>query len=181
MTQVWLHLSRAVCILALISLNSCATVAEEKLRIAAAEGNLLRVDTFLAQGVNVSAANERGLTPLHMAAKHGHRDAVRLLLGKGAAINPVSQDGITPLFSAVQQGHRDIVAILLDNGVDVNTQPSVGGVTLLHVAAYRGDQEIITLLLNHGGNKYARMSSGERPVDLAEKRGHAVLIPLLQP
>lgn len=181
MTQNWPHLSRAIYALALIFLSSCATGPEEKLRMAAAEGNLLRVDTFLAQGVNVEAANGRGLTPLHMAAKHGHRDAVLLLLGNGAVINPVSQDGITPLFNAVQQGHKDIVAVLLDKGVDVNVQPSVGGVTLLHVAAYRGDQDIITLLLNHGGNKYARMSSGERPVDLAEKQGHQALIPLLEP
>jgi ankyrin len=81
----------------------------------------------------------------------------------------------------VQQGHKDIVAALLDNGVDVNVQPSIGGVTLLHVAAYRGDQEIIALLLKHGGNKNARMSSGERPLDLAEKQGHTALIPLLEP
>lgn len=81
MTQVWLHLSRAIWTLALISLNSCTTMPEENL-----EWRQRRksppVDTFLAQGVNVSAANGRGLTPLHMAAKHGHRDAVRLLLGK---------------------------------------------------------------------------------------------------
>jgi ankyrin len=65
--------------------------------------------------------------------------------------------------------------------VDVNVQPSIGGVTLLHVAAYRGDQEIITLLLNSRGDKNARMSTGERPVDLARKQGHTALIPLLEP
>lgn len=53
--------------------------------------------------------------------------------------------------------------------------------TVLHVGAYQGNPEIIALLLRHGGDKNARMSSGERPVDLARQQGHTALIPLLEP
>jgi ankyrin repeat protein len=170
-----------LCTLALVLLSSCATAPEEELRTAASEGNLLRVETLLGQGVTAQAADERGVTPLFMAAKNGHRDVVALLLKHGATMNPLRQDGVTPLFIAVQEGRRDVVALLLEKGADVNAQARIGGVTLLHVGAFRGDPAIVTLLLQHGADKHARLSSGERPVDLAQIQGHAALIPLLEP
>lgn len=168
-------------VLGLISISGCTTTPEEKLRLAAADGNLLRVRTFLEQGITAQSADERGVTPILLAAKNGHRNVVALLLEQGAAVNPTRQDGVTPLFVAVQEGHREVVALLLEKGVDVNAQARIGGVTPLHVGAYRGDQTIVTLLLQHGADKNARMSSGERPVDLAQQQGHAALIPLLEP
>ena len=104
-----------------------------------------------------------------------------LLLERGAAANPRSQDGITPLSIAVQEGQREMVALLLEKGAQVNEQVQIGGTTLLHVAAYRGDQEIVSLLLQYGADKQARMTSGERPVDLAQGQGHQALVPLLEP
>ena len=162
-------------------ISGCTTVPEEKLRLASAEGKLLRVQTFLSQGVSAQAADERGMTPLHLAAKHGHRKVVALLLEQGALVNPTRQDGVTPLFIAVQEGQQDVVDLLLGKGATVNAQSRVGGVTLLHVGAYRGDEKIVTLLLQHGADKNARMSSGERPVDLAQTQGHQALLPLLEP
>jgi ankyrin len=171
----------ALSTLALVLLSGCITTPEEKLRQAAANGNRLRVETFLGQGVNAQAADERGSTPLLLAAKNGHRDVVTLLLDQGASVNLARQDGVTPLFIAAQEGQRDVVALLLEKGADVNAQARIGGVTLLHVGAYRGDREIVTLLLQHGADKNVRMSSGERPVDLARTQGHQALIPLLEP
>ena len=171
----------AFCTLALVLLSSCTTAPEKKLREAAAEGNLLRVETFLRQGVSAQAADEGGVTPLFIAAKNGHRDVVALLLEQGAILNSARQDGVTPLFIAVQEGQPDMVALLLEKGADAKSQARIGGVTLLHVGAFRGDQKIIELLLRHGADKNARMSSGERPMDLAHKQGHQALIPLLEP
>lgn len=96
-------------------------------------------------------------------------------------MHPMRQDGVTPIFVAAQEGQREVVALLLKHGVDANVRAPIGDVTLLHVAAYRGDQELITLLLRHGAHKHARMTSGERPVDLAQAQGHTALIPLLEP
>lgn len=169
------------CTLALILLSGCTTAPEEKLQQAAADGNLLRVETFLGQGVGVQAAHARGMTPLLLAVKNGHREVVALLLDQGAAVNQRRTDGMTPLSLAMQQGHRDVVTLLLNKGADVNGQVRMGGVTLLHVGAYRGDQTIIELLLKHGGDKNARLSTGERPVDLALQQGHTALVPLREP
>lgn len=169
------------CFLALLFISGCVTTPEEQLRLAAADGNLLRVETFLGQGVNIQASDVRGITALHLATKHGHRNVAALLLKQGAAVNPASQDGVTPLSVAVQGGRQEMVALLLANGAQVNEQAQIGGTTLLHVAAYRGDLEIVSLLLQHGADKQARMTSGERPVDLAQQQGHRALIPLLEP
>lgn len=174
----WKH---ALASLALVMSGGCMTTPEEHLRLAAAEGNVLRVETFLRQGVSAQAADPRGMTPLHLAAKHGHRNVVALLLERGAPVESARQDGVTPLFVAAQEGHRDVVQLLLENGADVNTKARIGDVTLLHIAAYRGDQELISFLLQQGADKQARMTSGERPVDLAQQQGHTALIPLLEP
>jgi len=181
MTSDTLNWKQVLWSLALLLISGCTTSPEEQLRRAAADGNLLRVETFLGEGVHTESADARGITPLHLAAKHGRPDVVALLLERGAAVNPRSQDGVTPLSIAVQEGRLEIVALLLAKGAQVNEQVQIGGVTLLHVTAYRGDQEIVSLLLRHGADKQARMTSGERPVDLAQQQGHLALIPLLEP
>jgi ankyrin repeat protein len=175
--NVWFAISS----IALVFITGCATSPEAELREAAAEGNTLRVQTFLEQGVTAQAADERGITPLHLAAKNGHRNVMTFLLEHGAAINHARQDGVTPLFVAVQEGRRDVVALLLQKGADVNAHALIGDVTPLHIGAYKGDQQMITFLLEHGAAKNARMTSGERPVDLAQTQGHTALIPLLTP
>ena len=72
MKSITLKGNLALCPLVLVLLSSCMTAPEEKLRLAAAEGNVLRVQTFLEQGLNLQAADERGITPLFLAAQKGH-------------------------------------------------------------------------------------------------------------
>ncbi|MDH5195563.1 MAG: ankyrin repeat domain-containing protein [Nitrospira sp.] len=168
-------------ILALFLISGCVSAPEEQLRLAAAEGNVLRVETFLGQGISAQAADQRGITPLHLAAKHGHRNVVALLLERGAPLESTRQDGVTPLFMAAQGGYRDVVQLLLEKGADIKAQAPIGGVTLLHIAAYRGDQDMTRFLLQQGADTQARMTSGERPIDLALQQDHRALIPLLEP
>ena len=168
-------------VLALVLMSGCVTT-EASLWQAATRGDLGRVTALLAQGHSAQAADERGVTPLFLAAQQGHRQVVALLLNHGASAIQPRHDGVTPLVVAIQGGHTEIVSLMLASGVDVNARTSqIAGATLLHVAAHRGDQEIVALLLKQGGNKFARMTSGERPVDLARQQGHTALIPLLEP
>ena len=169
-------------VMALVFITGCSTATPaEKLRQAAIDGNLVRVETLLNQGVDIHGADAKGTTPLFLAAQHGHQQVVARLLEQGAVVNQARQDGVTPLFVAARQGHRDIVALFLNKGANVNAQSGVGGVTLLHVSAYRNDHALVTLLLQHGADKQARMNSGERPIDLARQQGYQTLIPLLEP
>ena len=170
------------CMLTMLLLIGCVTTPEERLRQAATDGNLQHVDMLLGEGVPAQTADERGVTPLLMAAQNGHLDVAARLLDNGASVNQPRHDGVTPLLIAVQEGRLDILTLFLEKGTNVRVRaPLVAGITLLHVAAHRGDQDIVRLLLDHGADKYARMSSGERPVDLARQHGHTELIPLLEP
>ncbi len=170
-----------VALLALLLSSGCVSTPEEKLRTAAMDGYLIRVERLILNGVNPQASDERGMTPLHWAAKNGHREVVAYLLDHGTPMDQIRQDGVTPLFLAAQEGRRDIVALFLERGAEVNQQGRVGSVTLLHLGAYRGDQELVALLLKYGADKNSRMSSGERPVDMARQQGHTALIPILEP
>jgi ankyrin len=175
------HRLAALCSLVLVLVSGCATLPEERMRQAIADGDLARVKALLDQGIGVHTADERGVTPLFLAARDGHRDIAAFLLAKGASPTQARQDGVTPLVAAVQHGHANVVALFLEQGAEVNARGKIGEVTLLHIGAYRGHREIVTLLLKYGGDKNARMSSGERPVDLARQQGHTALIPLLEP
>ncbi len=171
----------ALSLLALLLVSGCVSTPEEQLRTAAMDGYLIRVERLLLDGVSPQTADERGVTPLHLAAKNGHREVIAILLDHGAPMDQIRQDGVTPLFLAAQEGRRDIVALFLERGAEVNSQGRVGGVTLLHLGAYRGDRDMVALLLQYGADKNARLTSGERPVDLARQQGHTTLVPLLDP
>lgn len=83
-----------ICTLTLVLMSGCITAPEQKLRMAAADGDLLRVEALLRQDVAVQAADERGMTPLLLAVQGGHRDTVALLLEKGADLRAQPSIGV---------------------------------------------------------------------------------------
>jgi ankyrin len=122
------------------------TAPEEKLRLAAAEGNVLRVQTFLEQGISPQTADAHGVTPLFLAAKNGHRDVVALLLGQGADVNAHARiGGVTLLHVGAFRGDHAMVTLLLQHGADKNARMSSGErpVDLAHT---QGHQVLIPLL-----------------------------------
>ena len=84
---------------------------EELLR-AAWEGRTEDVQKFIAEGVDVNAANGQGRTALMWAASYGQDLAVQMLLDKGADPRVKDVDGVTAAGWAAKNG-RDQVARLL--------------------------------------------------------------------
>lgn len=95
-----------------------AVTADE---VAPIEG-ILRVAPALA-----SAADEQGLTALHIAACEGTAAAAQLLIERGAPIDAVERvHGSTPLGWAAYFGHVAVVERLLAAGADVAYVNSYG-------------------------------------------------------
>ena len=116
---------------------------------AAKDGSTSDVRRELANGADVNAHGEDGLTALHYAASYGPKKIFELLITKGADVNAKAYGG-TPLHLAAIRGHKEIAELLIDNGADVNAQ-DVASRTPLDVVIEYKQTETADLLRKHGG------------------------------
>ena len=63
------------------------------LHFASHSGNVLAIDLFLSEGINVNCAAKDGRTPLMNAALAGQTDAATFLLFKGANLHALNSNG----------------------------------------------------------------------------------------
>lgn len=85
---------------------------------AASEGDLFEVQSLIAKGVDVDAADYDGRTAMHLAASEGHPKVVRYLLNKRAQVSPCDRWGNTPLADAIRGNHTEVIKILEEyNGI----------------------------------------------------------------
>ena len=83
------------------------------------------VQPLLKYGADVTAADSRGITPLHLAAGLGSDDLVQQLIAAGADVN--AQDHVrengggqeTPLHRAAVGGHLEALRQLIHGGAQV--------------------------------------------------------------
>lgn len=77
-----------------------------------------RVKALLANGANVDAATESGMTPLMYAASNGSAEIVQILLDCDAQVNAKRNDGLTAIDLAAFFGQLGVVRLLLQRGAD---------------------------------------------------------------
>jgi ankyrin repeat protein len=65
----------------------------EQLYEATRDGDIKKVKSLIADGVDVNSRDWNGGTPLHLAVSHGGPDLVELLLDHGADINATDKYG----------------------------------------------------------------------------------------
>ena len=153
--------------------------------LAAAEGDLERLNHLLAIGAEVQAQPTGVPTSaLWIAAQEGHTEIVKLLLALGANIEDQEpSDGRTALFQASQEGHPEIVNLLLEHGARVNAASASTGATPLFIAAARGHVDVVLLLLEAKANAHVVASANgiaDSPSSIARKRGHAGIVELIE-
>jgi ankyrin repeat protein len=93
-----------------------AKAPDNSIHQAAYEGNIEAVKQHLADGQDVNAKAERGLTPLHTASTWGHKEIVELLITEGADVNAKDDDGDTPLYIATINGNPATADLLRKHG-----------------------------------------------------------------
>lgn len=104
-------------------------VTEERavaLHAAVGENDAVSVRKLVRQGADVSAADEGGLTPLHLAASCGLEQMVLLLLRLGAPVDPVDDNGQTLLHMAILDGHFVLARKLEQKGADPDVEDDNG-------------------------------------------------------
>jgi ankyrin repeat protein len=126
------------------------------------------VELLVESGLDVSAVDEKGRTPLHFAAAYGHLMTAQQLIEMGADLEAVDPRSGTPLMTAVRNGNSDMVGALISAGANLND-------TLLTTAAHQGDAKTLTVLLNGGFNSNAVDSAGRTALYYAK----ANVVPLL--
>ena len=99
------------------------------------------VRAALGRGVDVSAAEADGTTPLHWAVHANDATIVELLLAAGADAQAVNRYGVRPIALACTNGNAAIVALLLDAGVDATVKDKAG-MTALDLAVI-GDLSVL--------------------------------------
>lgn len=139
----------------MLSLASISVAAEE-IHVAAKNGDLVTIETLLANGVPVDQPSTRdsstiGASPLLVATKWGKVDVVKSLLGAGAdADYQPSDNGLTPLATAALSGRAEILEILLEHGA--NPDGSAAAYPPLHHALRLKRAKIVEILISNGAS-----------------------------
>jgi len=117
---------------------------------AAAQGNIKKIDSLVAEGVEVNSAGTRGATPLYWALRN-YKGAERLL-ELGANPDLVYEDGATILCKAVQLKDIRVMRVLLEHGANPNVKESTNMADApIHYAINCG-MDRVDLLLTHGAD-----------------------------
>lgn len=122
------------------------------------------IDLLISHGVNASAANRAGETPLHWAVDWLRPHAVAALLAHGALVNAPDADGNTPLHKIKRDCHEQevcsgIVVVLTKAGADVSAKNNFQRTPLQH---FNQDREQQTALAQQ-----------KRQADMQEQRQRA--------
>jgi len=144
------------------------------------DGNLLAVQTLLADGADINTrVNNNYVWHLISAAYNGDAKVVKLLIENDAEVSVMKPAyGATALWIAAYNGHTEIVKLLLKKGADVNDY------MILTTPAAMGRTEIVKLLLENGADVNAKITldDGRTRTALwgAKKRGHTDIVQMLE-
>ncbi len=108
-------------------------------------------ELLFQHGMNPSAPDWLGITPLHEFARKGDVEKAAIFLDHGADLHARDEDICsTPLGWAAKFGQKPMVELLLQRGAQPNLPDDPSWATPLAWATRRGQAEIAELLKQHG-------------------------------
>lgn len=123
--------------------------AEQRLREAAAVGDLPGLDALLAQGVAIDAQDEQGNSALLLATAGNRIEAARVLVEAGADVNLQNARQDSAYLLAGASGYLQILDLTLAHGADLHSTNRFGGTALIP-ACERGHVETVRRLIAAG-------------------------------
>lgn len=121
------------------------------LHYAVKQGDMARVQSLIAGGVNVNEQEQlSNITALHYAVKLKRKEAIQKLLAARANPNLMNFAGITPLRDAVTGREDEMARMLIDGGAKANheqTQGCGGGLTEFGWAIEYGQHALATYMI----------------------------------
>ena len=130
------------------------------------------VDTLLAAGVDVDAAQPDGATALHWAVQLDDAPIVERLILAGATVDATNEYGVTPLSIACRNRSAPLIERLLEAGADPNLARPTGETPLMR-AASTGSVRAVGALIAHGADVHqADPELGQTPLMWAISAGH---------
>ncbi len=148
---------------------------------AAKRGDVEILSLLFKSGANldVPAAFESKMLPIHWAASDGKINSIRFLLDHRQDINAQDANGCTPIVIATQYNQIPAVIYLAKNGADLTLRDSSGD-TPLHWAAYKGHEELIGLHLHFSPHDLDSDDTfGQTPLHLAALKGNHDVVEFL--
>ena len=103
------------------------------------------IESLLAAGSDINAANDRGWTPLHAAAYANKPEIAAILLAKGAVLDAEAHGaGGTPLIAALFWGHREVADLLGSHEVTPHNLRAAAGLGIVDLveACFRGERTL---------------------------------------
>lgn len=153
---------------------------EESYFRAAAAGDQMAVNAFLAAGINPNVLDpERGETALIAAATRGDLATVKTLLDGGADINTRSQLGTTALFRALEKRHTEVADTLVAHPrLDLNAQSTDGWTVLIYYVT-TNREEVVQRLLERGADPNVSDVDGDTALHRAAQYGNLRIMEML--
>ncbi|HJR07613.1 MAG TPA: ankyrin repeat domain-containing protein [Pyrinomonadaceae bacterium] len=147
-------------------------LSSAKLRLAACEGKIDEVRSFIALGANVNEkSSSSGSTALIGAEACDPLNAeaiVKILLESGAEVNTQDKYGETALMYAARNGHAESIKALIAKGAWVNVRNNEGETAIVKAVQNGCDVHALKVLIEAGANVNALTDKGESVLEKAE-------------
>lgn len=141
-----------ILLLTSFAINDAYAQRQKSLDQAVVDGDIERVKSEIAAGVDINSKNRMGWTLLHIAINKKHTEIAQLLIDKGADVNIRDNRGRGPVHLAVETGQKAIVEALIAKGADLNAIDSRAD-NALTLARKNNQTEIAELLVKNGAKE----------------------------
>jgi len=158
---------------------------EIQFHFAIRDGDIEKVRTLIANGVDVNARDNYGNTPmtrlidiLFMEPQNEHVEILKLLVANGANVREKGDFDATALHWAASEAHKDLAELLIAKGTEINAR-DMEDQTPLHMASFEGNLDIAKLLIAKGADINSQDNFRRTPLHRAAFFGHKDIVKLL--